>query len=66
MKIKETIIREYDARGRVIKSTSTVVVIEDNRNRDERCEFSRFSDFHRGSNKRIREAYEEYRISEEW
>lgn len=66
MKIKETIIREYDGRGRVIKRTSTVVVIDDDRIDDDRCEFSRFSDFHRASNKRIKEAYEDYRMSEQW
>lgn len=66
MKIKETIIREYDGRGRVVKRTSTVVVIDEDRDYDERCGFSRFSDFHRTSNKRIKEAYEDYRMSEEW
>jgi hypothetical protein len=66
MKIKETIIREYDEHGRVIKRTSTVVVLDENRGYDERCGFSRFGDFQRSSNKRIREAYEDYRMSEQW
>ena len=66
MKIKETITREFDGRGRVIKRTRTVVVLEDDRDYDEPSGFNKFSDFHRTSNKRIREAYDDYRMSEQW
>jgi hypothetical protein len=66
MKIKETITREFDGRGRVVKRTRTVVVLEDDRDYDDHNGFSKFSDFNRSSNKRIKEAYEDYRMSEQW
>jgi hypothetical protein len=68
MKIKETITTEVDNRGRVIRRTRTVDVIdsENEREHDSRPKFSQFSDFHRASPKRIYEAYEDYRMSKEW
>lgn len=66
MKIKETITREFDGRGRMTKRTRTVVVLDDDRDYEEHNGFCRVSDLHRGSNKRIREAYEDYRMSEQW
>lgn len=66
MKIKETVTREFDGRGRVTKRTRTVVVLEDDRDYESHDEFCRFSDLHRASGKRIKEAYEDYRMSEQW
>lgn len=68
MKIKETICTEVDARGRVIKRTRTVDVIDSYTDRDEsdRDGYRRFSDLHQASSKRIFEAYEDYRMSSQW
>jgi hypothetical protein len=65
-KIKEIIVREYDDRGRLIKRKSSVIVLEEDRDNEERSGFRRFSDFQRSSDRRIREAIEDYRMSEEW
>ena len=68
MKIKETITTEVDDRGRVIKRTRTVDVIDSDMDQERMDQpgFRRFSDFHRTSAKRIYEAYEDYCISKEW
>jgi hypothetical protein len=65
-KIKEIIVREYDDRGRLIKRKSSVIVLEEDRDNEERSGFRRLSDFQRSSDRRIREAIEDYRMSEEW
>lgn len=68
MKIKEVITTEVDNRGRVIRRTRTVDVIDSDMDREhnDRMDFSRFSDLHHASAKRIYEAYEDYRMSKEW
>ena len=68
MKIKETITTEVDDRGRVIKRTRTVDVIDSEPDRERVClsGFRGFSDLHKTSSKRIYEAYEDYRMSKEW
>ena len=68
MKIKETITTEVDNRGRVIKRTHTVDVIdsETDQEHDDRSGVCRFSALHRASSKRIYEAYEDYCMSKEW
>lgn len=68
MKIKETICTELDARGRVVKRSRTVDVVDffedrEPANRRERCGFG---ELHRTSSKRIYEAYEDYRMSNQW
>lgn len=66
MKIKETICTEVDRRGRVIKRTHTVDVIDSEMERNHREERYGFDELHRSSRKRIYEAYEDYRMSKEW
>lgn len=67
MKTKETIYTEYDARGRVVKRTTTVEVFETERDRDyEERGYSRNGGLHRASSRRIREAIQDYRMSDEW
>jgi hypothetical protein len=67
MKTKETIYTTYDARGRVIKRTSTVEVFDsdEDRRHDDRVH-CRCGDLHCASSRRIREAYEDYRMSDQW
>ena len=68
MKIKETITTEVDNRGRIIKRTRTVDIIDsetDHENGDRRG-FCKVGELHRSSAKRIYEAYEDYRMSKEW
>lgn len=64
---KETIYTKYDARGRVIKRTSTVEVVDSEEDRDlERAESAEFSGIPRASTKRINEAIEDYYLSKDW
>lgn len=67
MKTREIICTEYDARGRVIKRTTTVEVFETERDRDyEERGYGRNGGLHRASSKRIREAIQDYRMCDEW
>ena len=67
MKTKETIYTTYDAKGRVVKRTSTVEVIEtdEEQHRDDRGH-CRCGDIPWASDRRIREAYEDYRMTDQW
>ena len=68
MKIKETICTEYDERGRLIRRTRTVDVLnsEENRQYDDPSDCFGFGGVHRASSKRIHEAIEDYYMSKEW
>lgn len=69
MKIKETIYTEtYDDRGRLIKRVRTTHVTDlgVEQQRHDRYERTGFGDCHRSSSKRIREAIEDYYMSDQW
>lgn len=68
MKIKETIYTEtYDDRGRLIKRVRTTNVTDLNSDPDyDRLERPGFDGVQRVSVKRIREAVEDYRRTNEW
>lgn len=65
MKTKETICREYDAQGRMIRRTSILEVIDEESD-IKSDEFVESGGLHRASTKRINEAIEDYRISKDW
>ena len=64
MKIKETICTELDDRGRVVRRTRTVDLIDDYREDLEESDAG--SGIHRASGKRIQEAVEDYYRTKEW
>jgi hypothetical protein len=64
IKVKETICTEIDDRGRVIRRTRTVDLVDIDRDDFDECESS--SGIHRTSSKRIREAVEDYYRTKEW
>lgn len=64
---KEIIYTKYDARGRVIKRTSTVEVVDSEEDRDrERAESAEFGGIPKASTRRINEAIEDYFMSNDW
>ena len=67
MKTKETICTEYDARGRVIKRTTTVEVFDTDMDQEpDGVGYGRNGGLHRASTKRIHEAIEDYLMSNQW
>lgn len=68
MKIKETICTELDTRGRVVRRTRTVDLIDSETNDD--CinydEYDGLRGIHQTSSKRIYEAIKDYYCSKEW
>ena len=67
MRIKETIYMTYDAQGHVVKRITKVEVFESEPVREEDyCGYGRNGGLHQASGRRIREAIEDYRMSDEW
>ena len=67
MKIKETICTEFDGRGKPIRRTCTVDVIDSETSQEyDEEQRAEISGIHRASVKRINEAIEDYYRAKEW
>ena len=68
MKIKETICTEIDDRGRVTKRTRTIDIEESNTDfgYDYGTRYGSHGNPRRSSLNRIFEAYDDYRMSQQW